>query len=610
MKVCQLYLHSNGLPARWAHRPHFVILETDFGMGHDFLATWDAWRKDTARCERLHVVALAQQLPQRAELESAHANSKLPALANALLQAWPPLTPNLHCLDFEAGRVQLTLGVPREPGDPTPLLRALRLQADAIYLAPLRTPQQWTAQRLKAVARLAADHATAATSGVGADLQAGLTTAGFEVQATASGNGQHSMTVALHAPRPARRRLPTLSVDARSAVVVGAGLAGAAVAQALARQGLAVKVLDREATPAQGASGSPAGLFHGTVNAADGRYARLYRAAALAAAVEYRHAITTGGVTGQVDGLLRLAEHDDGAAGLQALLLRLGLPAEYVEVLDAIAASRRAGVPLRQACWHYPGGGWLAPASWIQHALRTPAVTFRGGAEVAAMGRDGDVWWLLDAAGAVIERAALVVLANAADAVRLLAPFGHPPWPLRQTRGQVTHWRTDTPSPLRVPVAGDGYALPLPGGLLCGATRQDDDADMKLRHADHLHNVTRLRQLTGLQAPSHADQWQGRVGMRLHSDDNLPIAGAVPAFALTPAQRLDQVRLLPREPGLFVLTALGARGLTLAPLLGRLVAAQATGTPWPLEQDLADALDPARWIVRAARALTRVVVPR
>ena len=54
-----------------------------------------------------------------------------------------------------------------------------------------------------------------------------------------------------------------------------------------------------------------------------------------------------------------------------------------------------------------------------------------------------------------------------------------------------------------------------------------------------------------------------------------------------------------------MLTALGARGLTLAPLLGRLVAAQATGTPWPLEQDLADAVDPGRWIVRAARAGSR-----
>jgi tRNA 5-methylaminomethyl-2-thiouridine biosynthesis bifunctional protein len=94
------------------------------------------------------------------------------------------------------------------------------------------------------------------------------------------------------------------------------------------------------------------------------------------------------------------------------------------------------------------------------------------------------------------------------------------------------------------------------------------------------------------------------VGWRLHSDDRLPIAGAVPlpAAAMPPGQRLDQARLLPRQPGLFVLTALGSRGLTLAPLLGRLVAAQASGTPWPLEQDLADAVDPGRWIVRAARA--------
>jgi tRNA 5-methylaminomethyl-2-thiouridine biosynthesis bifunctional protein len=32
-----------------------------------------------------------------------------------------------------------------------------------------------------------------------------------------------------------------------------------------------------------------------------------------------------------------------------------------------------------------------------------------------------------------------------------------------------------------------------------------------------------------------------------------------------------------------------------------LLAAQATGTPWPLEQDLADALDPVRWRLRAVR---------
>lgn len=610
----QAWLQHHRLPARWAQRPHFVILQTDFGLGHHFLALWHAWRQDAARCERLHVVSLALQPPSRAELARVHADSKLPSLAEALLQAWPPLTPNLHCLAFEAGCVQLTLAVARQPGTMNALLRALRLRADAINLSPAQAAQRWTPQLLKAVGRLAAADATAVAHSVADELQTSLKTAGFEVQPCADSDrpdrpdrpdGPTAITVARYAPRHPPRRMPALSVDTRSAVVVGAGLAGAAVAQALARQGLAVTVLEREAEPALATSGNPAGLFHGTVNAADGHYARLYRSAALAAASEYRSAIASGQVIGQVSGLLRLVDHEGGVAGLRTLLQRLDLPADYVGVLDRTAASQRAGVPLQHACWHYPSGGWLAPASWVQHALRTPGIRLRSGTEVAALMRDGDVWWLLDAAGAVIERSALVVLANAADTTRLLAPLGHAPWPLRQTRGQVTHWRADTPSALALPVAGEGYALPLAGGLLCGATRQDDDPDMTLRRIDHRHNIARLRQLTGLLAPADESQWQGRVGQRLHSEDNLPIAGAVASTTFAPGQRLDQVRLLPRESGLFVLTALGARGLTLAPLLGRLVAAQATGTPWPLEQDLADAVDPARWIVRAARARTR-----
>ncbi len=160
---------------------------------------------------------------------------------------------------------------------------------------------------------------------------------------------------------------------------------------------------------------------------------------------------------------------------------------------------------------------------------------------------------------------------------------------------------------LWLPLAGDGYALPLPeGGLLCGASHEAaaPDGDDTPREADHLFNLQRLQRLIGQPPPADLSSCQGRVGWRLHSDDRLPIAGAVPlpAAAMPPGQRLDQARLLPRHPGLFVLAALGSRGLTLAPLLGRLVAAQATGTPWPLEQDLVDAVDPGRWMVRAARA--------
>ena len=316
---------------------------------------------------------------------------------------------------------------------------------------------------------------------------------------------------------------------------------------------------------------------------------------------EYRDAIAHGAVDGQVNGLLRLQTGAEDVAGLPALLHRLGLPPDYVQAVDAGTASQLAGVTLDQGCAFYPAGGWVAPAQWVRHALQSPGVEFRGGSVAQRLLREGQAWCVLDDSGRTLTRSAVLVLANATDAARLLAPLGHAGWPLSQSRGQVTYWSLAKESALALPVAGDGYVLPLPAGLLCGATRQDDDQGPEVRGSDHQHNLERLRRLCGLQAPADTLALQGRVGWRLHADDRLPIAGAVPQALLPPGQRKDQPRLLPRAPGLFVLTALGARGLTLAPLLARLVAAQATGTPWPLEQDLADAVDPARWIVRAAR---------
>jgi tRNA 5-methylaminomethyl-2-thiouridine biosynthesis bifunctional protein len=258
----------------------------------------------------------------------------------------------------------------------------------------------------------------------------------------------------------------------------------------------------------------------------------------------------------------------------------------------------------------------------VRHTLQQPGITLKTGVEVASLVRQDDGWALRDTTGAVQALAHTVVLANSASAQRLLSALGHAAWPLRHTRGQVT--QLDGAHPLRLPVAGDGYAIPLPGAVLCGATREAGEPGLPtLRQADHQHNLQRLQRLTGLgpgcgqaaapappagiasgrpaEANAAAPAWPGRTGWRLHSDDRLPIAGAVPLAQMPARQRMDQTRLLPREEGLFVLTALGARGLTLAPLLAQLVAAQASGTPWPLEQDLADAVDPGRWLVRAAR---------
>ena len=603
-----VFLAGNGLPGRWAGRARFTVLETGFGLGHNLLALWEAWRADPQRPARLHVVSLELHPPTAADLARAHDRSPLPELAAALLDAWPPLAPGLHVLDFEDGRLRLTLGL----GDATSLLPQLRLQADALLLdgfAPDRNAALWSPALFKALARLAAPGCTAATWSVARPVHEGLRAAGFEVTRAPGIGGKREITTAVFRPRVAPRGPVPLAVVAPaaglSAVVVGAGLAGAACARALAEAGVPVTVLDAAAEPATGASGNPAGLFHAIVNGEDGPYARLYRAAALRAAQVYAPAVVSGRMAGALTGLLRLASAGQTAASMQALLQRLGLPPAVAEALDVAAAGARAGVPLAAPAWHHAHGGWIAPGEWVREQLSRPGVRFRGGSAVARLQpAEGGGWHLLAADGKRLATAALVVLANAESAATL-APRPPAAWPLQRTRGQVSWWRTAGPPALGCALAGDGYALALPGRLLCGATQQrpgepghDEAAPCE---ADHRFNLERFARLTGLPVPPVAS-CEGRVGWRLGSDDRLPLAGALPlADPGLPPSRLTQARAWPRHPGLFVLTALGSRGLTLAPLLGELVAAQALGLPWPLEQDLADAVDPVRWAVRAVR---------
>jgi tRNA 5-methylaminomethyl-2-thiouridine biosynthesis bifunctional protein len=88
--------------------------------------------------------------------------------------------------------------------------------------------------------------------------------------------------------------------------------------------------------------------------------------------------------------------------------------------------------------------------------------------------------------------------------------------------------------------------------------------------------------------------------------DRLPLAGLVAdeagALSNAPALRGAHLADLPRRAGLYASFALGSRGLTLAPLAGELIAAQLEGEPWPVERDLAAAIDPARFLLRRLRS--------
>lgn len=592
----QVFLAGNGLPDRWHGRDRFCILETGLGLAQNFLATWSAWRDDPRRCDRLIHVGIECHPPARDDLVRALAPWSATAMkdaAAALTRAWPPPLAGLHRLDFEGGRVSLILAL----GDIDDVLPGLHGRFDAFYLdgfAPDRNPAMWRRPVLRQLARLAAPGATLATWSVARALRDDLGGAGFAVSVVPGPPPKREVLRAVFEPAFTPRPWHALPEAAPpgTAVVVGGGLAGAWCAEALARSGRSVTVLDRHAEPAGEASGNPAGLFHATVHAQDHRHSQWHRAAALHVARRVAPWVADGSVPGAIDGLLRLDA--DGPATRRAP----DLPG-VARWLDAAAASAAAGLPMDRGGWWFEAGGWLNPRALVQRLLATPGVRFKGACEVTRLERGGGGWILRGDGGQIRAEAALLVLATPSALPSLLDSARLTCGPaLQSVRGQLSVWpegATQGPlARLRAPVSGQGYALRPPGGsLLAGATAQHHDDDPQLRAADHAHNVRRLTTLLG-HAPDAALPWTGRVGWRWHAPDRLPLAGAVPRQAASDAATPRGLRWVPRCDDLYVCSGLGSRGLTLAALAAELVAAQAAADPWPVLRDLAEAVDPAR----------------
>jgi tRNA 5-methylaminomethyl-2-thiouridine biosynthesis bifunctional protein len=596
-----VFLAGNGLPQRWAGRDHFVVLETGFGLGHNFLATWAAWRDDAARCAHLWFLSVDKHPPRVDDLRRAHAHGIEPALARELIGCWPPLTPDLHRRDLAHGRVHLLVAW----GDIAIWLPQWLASVDAFYLdgfAPARNPAMWEPRLLQRLGRLAAPGASAATWSTARVVRDALDAAGFQIQRQPGFDHKREMLTARHAPRhrpaaPPGRRYGSAHGPV---VIVGAGLAGAATAHALAALDVPSQVIEAHAAPAQGGSGQPAGLLHGVVHADDSPHTRWFRSCALRAHAALSVPLATGAVQGRLDGLLRIERTLDADA-MQRTIDAQRLPLDYVQALAGAQASARAGCAVDGAAWCYPGGGWVDPRSLVRHWLDDPLIEVRCDTRVARIAREDDAWQLIDAAGGVIAATPTLVLAGAEGIAPLLRPDD---WPLQRSRGQVT-WLPRAPADWRpaLPVTGDGYAIALDDGLLCGATSDLHDNEPALRAADHRRNLDTLQRLSARRWSVPIDALGGRVAWRVHTRDRLPLLGGVPLSAQQRMShaRQDQPRFIARKPGLHVLGALGSRGLTQAPLAGEVLAAMITGTPLPIGGALLDAVDAARFVARGAR---------
>lgn len=342
---------------------------------------------------------------------------------------------------------------------------------------------------------------------------------------------------------------------ARRIAVIGAGIAGASVAHALAQRGHAVTVFETADAPAQGASGNHAGVFRPLPSADDSRLSRLLRAGFLLGRKQFAALPDVKlGWTGALH-LARDAKHEDTQRRIAA-----GLPADFCRFVERAEAARLADWPVELGGWWFPQAGWINPPSLVRALLA--GLDVRCGQRIDRLADiDADE----------------IVIANGHAAPQLIPDFK---LPIRAGRGLVSHLPEAATPAFNIVATRLGYVTPPLDGLRCaGATMAADDLDPAPRLADHIENLHRLDMvLPGFGKALDPARLDGRVSFRPMSPDRLPIVGPLSA-----------------NDGLWIVNGFGARGLVFAAICAELLACQIAGEPLPLEADLVAAVSPLRF---------------
>ena len=653
-----VFLQSNRVAERW-HKladdksTGFTIVETGFGTGLNFLATCRAWQQSNLQQAWLHFVSIEKYPLTPDDLKLALAQwPELADLTNLLLGTYPPLVPGFHRLEFPGLRVRLTLVF----DDVHEAMPQLNLQADAWYLdgfAPSKNPDMWQDSLYQQMARLSRAGATFATFTAAGVVRRGLQAAGFSVEkAPGFGHKRDMLVGCLPEPLPEAAQLPvsetpwyirskpapssatdSLPTAVKTALVIGAGLAGCNTARALAERGIRVTVADRHPAIAADASGNPAGITFTKLSPFDTPQNRFYQKAYLYAISRLEQQLPQSDlVPGRdygLNGVLRFA-FSEKEQQEQDKLVQSGLwPASFATALDAPACSALLGFPSDLGGFYLRKGGWLTPADWCRLCLDHPDINLFTNTRITGMQWQQDHWEATTEADNL--QADAVVVANSFGAGEL-EQFRH--LPLRSVRGQITYVPATENSRhmLQQALNYDGYITPAKQGFHCvGATFQPNCSDPEFYPQDHQKNLESFRKavpwlfaeifqhanasaepFVSEEPANSAKPWplhQGRVAFRCQSPDYLPLIGPAPDPAAFLEDYGDLRRGMVKKPyptgrylpRCYLNLAHGSRGITSSLLGAEIIASDLCGEPAPIDREVLHAIHPARFLIRDLR---------
>lgn len=585
-----VFFQACGLPDRWKTRESFCIGELGFGTGLNFLALVELWlaseKTDTAWLDFMTV----EKHPMRSA-DAAQALSRWPdlaPLAAELVANWPEQTAGLQRIIFPDWRVSLTVFI----GDAGDWLSSTDFKADAWFLdgfAPSKNDAMWSDDVLNGLGAHAASGCLVGTYTVAGHVRRGLQAAGFEVSKQPGFGRKRERLEAIWPDNSSPERgeadiylSRTGAPDFEKVVIIGAGIAGASLARSFAERGKSVTLIDGADGPASGASGNPYGLVMPRLDAADTPQARFLIQSYLYALKFYArfaphtfHEVTVH----------QRPQSDAETLRFSKLLDDPPLNADWLE----------DGSETGLTALFHKGAFLISPARLVEALTHHSKITCKYGEKVQSV---SDL-------KAEYGELTLFIISSGAD--QLTVDLG---LPLAGKQGQIEYVcgmeRVERPAA----EASGFYALRLDDELVFGATFEPIELSAKAQISDEArtHNLTEAQKLSpGWIAHIDPAKLESRASTRVTTPDRMPIAGAlfdedVMENLLSPLRNGARVTgECPEVSSVFVMTGLGARGFTFAPLLADLIVSQTMGSPLPLARSEQEIVSPVRFLIRAMR---------
>ncbi|MEP1214916.1 MAG: bifunctional tRNA (5-methylaminomethyl-2-thiouridine)(34)-methyltransferase MnmD/FAD-dependent 5-carboxymethylaminomethyl-2-thiouridine(34) oxidoreductase MnmC [Marinobacter sp.] len=573
-----VFIRHNRLADRFSEAPEgsaFVIAETGFGTGLNFLAAWQAWEtSNPADNACLHFVSAERYPLDRSDLSQALSLwPELEEYSAQLIEHYPPPVQGTHRLVLAGGRVRLTLYF----GDVLDAWRELEFQADAWFLdgfAPAKNPGMWSDAAITALRSHSRPGTTMATFTAVGEVRRLLANAGFTMSKT-PGFGRKLEMLSGELPLTSEGGGDYDNAAPRSIAILGAGVAGSLLARNLADRGLDVTLIDRAVDAGTAASGNHQGALYVKLGVEFNDQAKLGLSSLL---FSQRYYAQSGGDYWHPTGLIQLAYSDVEADRQARFTARNDYPPSVLRAVDAPEASRLAGIPLQSGGFWFPRSGWLEPGLLCRSLVSHPRIHRCFGFDVHRLTPCNGKWHVAGNGEQDVIADRVVICGGhlSPSLIPLRNKFR-----FRTIRGQVSHIPESSLNNPSVVLCGPGYINPAHKGVaLTGASFDLHDHSPALSAESHRENLSMLTSMVpaALRGPAETIDpalLDGKVGFRCTTHDYQPVAGA-----LTDAAG----RIL---EGIDLFTGLGSKGLTYAPLLAEYLADRITNQPHCLPASLA-----------------------